>query len=76
MMTITLSPGCSTKTPTDNYLHFPARRPFTVVTVVEYLRARVGYVEFLAKMTFSHHLIASKELCPTVKLDFSKYELN
>jgi len=44
--------------------------------LVEYLRARVGYVEFLAKMTFLHHLIAFKELYPTVKLDFSKYELN
>ena len=42
----------------------------------EYLRARVGYVEFLAKMTFLHHLIAFKELYPTVKLDFLKYELN
>ena len=48
----------------------------TPILLSEYLRARVGYVEFLAKMTFSHHLIAFKELYPTVKLDFSKYELN
>ena len=33
--------------------------------LIEYLRARVGYVEFLDKITFLHHLIAFKELYRT-----------
>ena len=47
-----------------------------VRSTLEYLRARVDQVAFLAKMTCLHHLIAFKELYPTVKLDLSKYELN